>query len=65
MNELPRFDAYRSAIERKRLPGTLGRKLAISALVVLIIILMIGWFGFLGWGLVEVLQEGVAVLKSL
>jgi hypothetical protein len=64
MNELPRFDAYGSAIERKRLPLRLGRKVAISFLVALIIIVMIGWFGFLGWGLVEVLQGVVAIIKS-
>ena len=64
MNELPRFDAYGSAIERKRLPLRLGRKVAISFLVALIIIVMIGWFGFLGWGLVEVLQGVAAIIKS-
>jgi len=64
MNELPRFDAYGSAIERKRLPLRLGRKVAISFLVALIIIVMIGWFGFLGWGLDEVLQGVVAIIKS-
>jgi hypothetical protein len=65
MNELPRFDAYGPAIERKRSSVTFRRKVAISTLVVLIIIVMIGWFGFLGWGLIEVLQQGIAIVKSL
>jgi hypothetical protein len=65
MNELPRFDVYGSALERKRLPSRLGRKVAICFVVALILIVMTGWFGFLGWGLVEVLQRIVAIIKSL
>jgi hypothetical protein len=42
-----------------------GRKIAIFLLVVLIVAVMIVWFGFLGWGAVEVIRSTLVAIKGL
>jgi len=41
-----------------------SRKFAIGALAVLIVAVMIAWFGFLGWGLVAMLQWLLDCIKT-
>jgi hypothetical protein len=42
-----------------------GRRLAVGLLAVLIISVMIVWFGFLGWGAVAILQWMLYCVKHL
>jgi len=65
MSETPRVDAHRSAMEPRRTSVALKRKLAIFALIALIIFVMIVWFGVLGWGAVEVMRQIIAIIKSI
>lgn len=43
----------------------IGRKLATAFLVMLIISVMIVWFGFLGWGVVALIQWVSDHIKSI
>jgi hypothetical protein len=42
-----------------------GRKLAICLLAALIVSVMIVWFGFLGWGVIAILQWMLSCVKNL
>jgi hypothetical protein len=42
-----------------------GRKLAIILLAALIVLVMITWFGFLGWGVIAILQWMLNCVKNL
>jgi hypothetical protein len=39
--------------------------LSIGLLIVFIVSVMIAWFGFLGWGLIELLRSLIAFVKYL
>ena len=42
-----------------------GRKLAIILLAALIVLVMITWFGFHGWGVIAILQWMLNCVKNL
>jgi hypothetical protein len=65
MSELPRVDIHRSAIEPRHMSVARKRKVAIFALIALIFFVMIAWFGVLGWGMVEVMRQIIALIKSI
>jgi hypothetical protein len=54
----PRIKARPSSIRT-------GRKVMIGMLVVMIAAVMIAWFGFLGWGMVEIIRGLASCLKKL
>ena len=68
-------DLQRSAKSRVELPSPsgksrlssaqTGRKAAIGVLAALIVLVMTVWFGFLGWGLVAILQWLLDCIKNL
>lgn len=48
------------------LSGTrLGRKVAIFLLVIVIVLAMVTWFGFLGWGVVAILRWLLDCIRNL
>jgi fatty acid desaturase len=42
-----------------------GRKIVIALLVGLIVTVMVVWFGFLGWGMVEILRAFTGLVSVL
>lgn len=42
-----------------------SKKLAIGLLVIFIVAVMIAWFGFLGWGALEIMRELASFIKNL
>jgi hypothetical protein len=69
MNDLQR--SVKSHIEsrdssaRSRLSKQRGRKAAINGVALLIVLVMAVWFGFLGWGIVAMLQWLLECTKNL
>jgi type VI protein secretion system component VasF len=64
MSDLQR-PALRHPPANSRLSSTQsGRKLAIYFLAVLIVSVMVVWFGFLGWGFVAILQRALDWVKD-
>jgi hypothetical protein len=69
MNDLQRSAKSRVELQtpssKSRLSSAqASRKFAIGALAVLIVAVMIAWFGFLGWGLVAMLQWLLDCIKT-
>jgi hypothetical protein len=50
---------------RPRSSSRASRKMVIGLLIALIITVMIGWFGFLGWGMVEMLRALAILVGDL
>jgi hypothetical protein len=46
-------------------PQSARRKLLITLLSVVIVSVMIAWFGFLGWGMIEILRSLNEAAKAL
>jgi hypothetical protein len=65
MNDLQRVDLQDPAIKPRLSPAQTGRKVAVYLLATLIVSIMIAWLGFLGWGVVEILQWLSAFIKNL
>ena len=42
-----------------------SKKLAIGLLIILIVLAMIAWFGFLGWGALEMLRAAGSFIRNL
>ena len=67
------INEYFQRLARMRNPSTnprlssaqTGRKLAIILLAVLIVSVMITWLGFLGWGVIAILQWMLYCVKNL
>jgi hypothetical protein len=55
MNDLRRIDLD-SPIKARSAPERIGRTIGIWFLAAFIISVMIGWFGFLGWGAVAMVR---------
>jgi hypothetical protein len=64
MNELQRVDLKDAAIKPRLSPARRGRKVTVYSLTTLIVTAMIAWLGFLGWGIIELLQWLLACTKS-
>ncbi|MEO6782805.1 MAG: hypothetical protein ABI196_18225 [Bradyrhizobium sp.] len=64
MNELERFSLKYSPTN-SRLSAQKGKRVAISLLAALIVLVMIVWFSFLGWGIVAVFQLLLDSAKKL
>jgi hypothetical protein len=65
MSDLQRSVRLQDPSAKSRLSSTqTGRKVAIYLLAVLIVSVMIVWFGFLGWGFVAVLQRALDWVKD-
>jgi hypothetical protein len=69
MNDLQRSAKSRvelqtSSSKSRSSSAQASRKFAIGALAVLIVSVMIVWFGFLGWGLVAMLQWLLDCIKT-
>ena len=64
MNDLRRVELH-SSIKARPAPVPISRKLATSFLGALIIVTMIVWFGFLGWGFVALLQWVMDHIRSI
>jgi hypothetical protein len=57
MNDLQRSIKLQDPSTKSRLwSGQISRKVSICFLAVLIVSVMIVWFGFLGWGFVAIVQ---------
>jgi hypothetical protein len=67
MNDLQQSIELQDSSTDSRLPSSsqMGRRAAIYFLAVLIVSVMIVWFGFLGWGLVAILQSVLEGVKNL
>jgi hypothetical protein len=65
MNDLQRTTKMQDPSTNSPLSSQTGRKLAVGLLAVLIISVMIVWFGFLGWGAVAILQWMLYCVKHL
>jgi hypothetical protein len=58
MNDLQRsVKSQEPPTEVRSSPAQTGRKLAIYILAGFIVLVMIVWFGFLGWGFIAILQN--------
>jgi hypothetical protein len=55
MNDLKPIDLRNPRIKPRSSPGAAKRRIAIGFLVTLIVLVMVGWLGFLGWGFIELL----------
>jgi len=64
MNDLQRVQLQDPAIKPRLSRARTGRKVAICLLAVLIVSVMIAWLGFLGWGVVEMLQWLSSCIKN-
>ena len=64
MNGHQQAELHNQAKGRFSLTGA-RRGLSIALLIVLIVSVMIAWFGFLGWGLIELLRSLVGFVKHL
>ena len=64
MNDLQRVDLQDPAIKPRVSRARTGRKIVVCLLAILIVSVMIAWLGFLGWGVVEILQWLSAGLKN-
>jgi hypothetical protein len=64
MNDLQRVDLQDPSVKPQLSPVRTGKKVAVCLLATLIITLMIAWLGFLGWGIVELLQWLSACAKN-
>jgi hypothetical protein len=42
-----------------------SKKLVVGSLSILILVVMIAWFGFLGWGALELMRELASFIKNL
>jgi Flp pilus assembly pilin Flp len=65
MNNLQPVNLQDPAIKARSSSNLIGRKVVIGLLVTLIVVAMIAWFGFLGWGMLELLWTLVAWIKML
>jgi hypothetical protein len=66
MNDLRRSAKLQASSTKARLLSLqTGRRLAIYFLAVLIVSVMITWFGFLGWGFVAILQRLLDYAKDV
>jgi hypothetical protein len=64
MNDLQRVDLKDTAIKPRLSPARRARKVTIYLLATLIVTAMIAWLGFLGWGVIGLLQWLLACTKS-
>lgn len=58
----PRIELQKPRVEPR---SRNGRKMMIALLVSLIVTVMIVWFGFLGWGMVEILRAFTGLVGVL
>jgi hypothetical protein len=64
MNDLQRVDLQDQTTKVRHSPARSRRQVAICLLAALIVSVMIAWFAFLGWGMIELLQWLSACIKS-
>jgi hypothetical protein len=64
MNDLQRVDLQDPTIKPRLSPARTGKKVAICLLGASIVSVMIAWFAFLGWGIVELMQWLSACTKN-
>jgi len=65
MNNLRPVKLQDSAVKARPSSKWTSRKVAIGLLVTLIVAVMIAWFGFLGWGMLELLWAVAAWIEKL
>lgn len=65
MNDLKPIDLRDSRIKPRSSPGAAKRRIAIGFLAMLIVLVMVGWLGFLGWGFIELLRAMGSYLTKL
>jgi hypothetical protein len=63
MNNLRPVNLQDPAIKARSSANLTGHRVTIGLLVTLIVVVMIAWFGFLGWGILELLWTLVAWIK--
>jgi len=61
----PRIELRDPSTKFRLSSAQMGRKVAIYFLAVLIVSVMIVWFGFLGWGFIAMLQWLLDCIKNL
>ena len=64
MNDLQRSVESQSPPIKARLSAQTGQKLTICLVAGLIVMAMIVWFGFLGWGFIAILQWLLDCIKN-
>jgi type VI protein secretion system component VasF len=64
MNDNPRVDLH-SSIKAPSSSVPTSRKVATWLLAAIIVLVMIVWFGFLGWGAVATLEWLLGAIKNL
>jgi hypothetical protein len=64
MNDLQRVDLQEPTTKVRHSPARPRRQVVIYLLATLIVSVMIAWFAFLGWGMIELLQWLSACIKS-
>jgi hypothetical protein len=64
MNDLRRVNLQDPTIKPRPSPARTGKRVTICLLATLIASAMIAWLGFLGWGVVEILQWLSACIKD-
>jgi len=64
MNDLQRSVKSQSPPIKARLSAQIGQKLTIWLVAGLIVMAMIVWFGFLGWGFIAILQWLLDCIKN-
>ena len=42
-----------------------SKRFAIGLMAIFIVVVMIAWFGFLGWGVIELMRQLTSFIKSL
>jgi hypothetical protein len=65
MKDFQPLDLQDPAIKTTSAHKRVARKIAIAFFAALIISVMIAWFGFLGWGAIEILQWLAGYIKNL
>jgi len=65
MNKLEPVDLKDSGILPGQSSMRTSKKLVIGSLAVIILVVMIAWFGFLGWGALELMRELASFFKTL
>ena len=65
MNNLRPVDLHDPEIKARSSSMWTTRRDVIGLLFILIIVVMVAWFGFLGWGMLEILRLATAYTKKL
>ena len=65
MNDLKPIDLRDPRIKPRSAPGAVKRRIVIGFFVTLIVLVMVAWLGFLGWGFIELVWAMGSYLAKL